>query len=566
MSTKYYMCGRCGAPLSYSKDKSVIKCEYCTYVNEISSIEDEMKKFMSEVRRWLSNVGAVGGDAIDAAMRGIYFEDRIFPSIAVEFTNVVGDFVEPLEFPILCASFYDTVPSLQLDFEWKTDMGKPLQEFAYKLSLPDIKSFAVTPEARDKLKSLEFRSWMIPLLLNIISLGNRDSVENYQTAIKNCERIVENVGEIRDIVEGDTKAYYEILSERFRLGAQFLKELVTKIPKKENVSEKFLQKTCTSIESLMDRLKELKGAPRVDKILVEEGLKRDVESYRTFYSILPIQALSKKPFNEFMESFERLVENTLLKPHEDVIDSVPKIFDVSWFTGTLELGKLGWYMENLKTVLTSRSFKVYGLEEAEDWAERNVKKPFKLFLYPFYLVRVATILKKGMLFWKKGQENAFYGLCDAAFNLNNYLFLESDHPSVLTPGFSKAVNTNLGKRIEELTQLGKSALKRDIIVLPPTVTPSDAQNLYLQAFRFREEIELLTRETGMRSKIPSSYGSKGFDPGKVKAIRPKTEELVYIPYAIGQKKAGLAGDQFELDQLPHRQKLAVEMQIFRDAI
>lgn len=70
----------------------------------------------------------------------------------------------------------------------------------------------------------------------------------------------------------------------------------------------------------------------------------------------------------------------------------------------------------------------------------------------------------------------------------------------------------------------------------------------------------------MRSKIPSSYGSKGFDPGKVKAIRPKTEELVYIPYAIGQKKAGLAGDQFELDQLPHRQKLAVEMQIFRDAI
>ncbi|MFB0562102.1 MAG: hypothetical protein ACETWM_12935 [Candidatus Lokiarchaeia archaeon] len=563
---KYYKCGKCGAPLTFTKDQKIIKCEYCNYVNEVSSIEDDMKKFMSEVKQWLSNLGAVGGEAIDATMRGVYFEDKIFPSVAVEFTNVVGDFVEPLEFPILCASFYDAVPNLQLDFMWNTDMGKPLQEFAYKLSLPDVKSFAVTSDAKNKLKSLEFRAWIIPLLLNIITLGKRDSVENYETAIKNCDRIVEKIGEIMSIVEGETKAYYDILAERFKFGAQYLKELAKKVTKKETITEEFLQKTSSNVESLMNRLMELKGAPRVDRILVEEGLKRDVESYKTFYSILPLQTLSKKPFNEFMEAFERLVENTLFNPHEEVIDRVPRGFDMTWFTGTLELRKLRWFMESFTTVLKKRSFKVYGIEEAEDWAEKNVKSPYKLFLYPFYLVRVATILKKGMLFWKKGQENAFHGLVDAAYNLNDYVFLESDFPSVLTPGFSKAINTNLGRRIEELTQLGKSAPKKDIIVLPPTVTPIDAQNLYLQSFRFREEIELLMRDTGLRSKIPSSYGRKGFDPGKVKAIRPKTEDLIYIPYALGEKKAGLAGEQFDLDQLPHRQKLAVEMQAFLEAI
>lgn len=179
---------------------------------------------------------------------------------------------------------------------------------------------------------------------------------------------------------------------------------------------------------------------------------------------------------------------------------------------------------------------------------------------------MATILKRGMLLWKKGEENAFYGLCDAAYNISDQLFLEADYPSVLTPGFSKVIGTNLGSQMEELTSIGASAAKKSVVVLPPTVTPSDAQNLYLQAFRFREERELLVKETGARLRLPSSYGSKGFDPGKVKAIVPKTEDLIYLPYVLGQKKSGLVGEQFNLEQLPHRQKLVEEMRLFQQAM
>jgi hypothetical protein len=50
--------------------------------------------------------------------------------------------------------------------------------------------------------------------------------------------------------------------------------------------------------------------------------------------------------------------------------------------------------------------------------------------------------------------------------------------------------------------------------------------------------------------VPKSYGMKGFDPGKVKAIEPKTVELVYIPFAIGEKKVALAGEPLGLNNYP----------------
>ncbi|MEM3587927.1 MAG: hypothetical protein QXO71_11490 [Candidatus Jordarchaeaceae archaeon] len=565
MSVKYYMCKNCGAPLSVTKKEELLKCVYCGSVNEISNIEDEMRKFMNDIARWLSSVGAVGGEGTDVAMRARYFADRIFPSLAVEFTNVVGDFVEPLDFPVLYASFYDTLPHLRLDFEWKTNMGKPLQELAYKLSLPNVTSFATTPDSMEKLKYLELRSWMIPLLLNILSLVKSDSVENYLMATKSCDRVVEKIEETISFVEGDKKTYYEILAERFRLNSKYLNELANRIAEKENITEDFLQKSYDAIDNLRKRLKELKEAPRVDKILVEEGLKRDNESYRMFSSILSLYTLSKTPFNEFMRSLRRIVENTVLRPNERIIERVHEGLDISWFTGTLELDKVSWFVENLKVVISKRNVKVYGLDEAETWAEKNIRDAFELYLYPFYLVRVVTILKRGMLLWKKGEENAFYGLCDAAYNLSDQLFLEADYPSVLTPGFSKAVNTRLGKQIEELTQLRKTSVKKNIVILPPTVTASDAQNLYLQAFRFREERELLIKETGEKLRLPSSYGGKGFDPGKVKAILPKTEELIYLPYILSERKSRLFGESLFLEQLPHRQKLVEEMQLFLQA-
>lgn len=566
MSTKYYMCKNCGAPLSVTKKEELLKCVYCGVVNEISTIEDEMRKFMNDIARWLSSVGAVGGEGTDAAMRARYFADRIFPSLAVEFTNVVGDFVEPLEFPILYASFYDTLPHLQLDFEWKTNMGKPLQELAYKLSLPNVTSFATTPDLKEKLKSLEFRCWTIPLLLNTLGLVKSDSAENYVMATKSCDRIVEKIEEIKNFVEGDKKIYYEILAERFKLSSKYLNELAQKIAEKDSIPEEFLQEFYENLESLKNRLKELKEAPRIDRVLVEEGLKRDLESYSTFSSILSLYTLSKKPFNDFMDSLRRIVKSVILRPDERVLERVPDVLDMTWFTGTLELNKVSWFMENLKAVLTKRSVKVYGLEEVETWAAKNIKGPFEIYLYPFYLVRVATVLKKGMLLWKKGVENAFYGLCDAAFNLSDQLFLEADYPSVLTPGFSKAINTTLGKKIEELSQLRASSPRKNVVILPPTVTPTDAQNLYLQAFIFREERELLIKETGKALRLPSSYGNKGFDPGKVKAIVPKTEELIYLPYVVGERKSGLLGEQFNLEQLPHRQKLVDEIRLFLQAI
>lgn len=273
MSIKYYMCKNCGAPLSVTKKDEILNCIYCGGVNQISNIEDEMSKFMNDIAKWLSSVGAVGGEGTDAAMRARYFADRIFPSLAVEFTNVVGDFVEPLEFPILYASFYDTLPNLRLDFEWRTSMGKPLQELAYKLSLPNVTGFATTPEAKEKLMSLELRSWTIPLLLNIMGLAESDIVENYMMATKSCDRIVEKIQESMNFVEGDKKAYYDILAERFRLSSQYISELANKIAEKDNITEDFLQKSYETIGSLTNRLRELKECPELTEYWLRKDLK-----------------------------------------------------------------------------------------------------------------------------------------------------------------------------------------------------------------------------------------------------------------------------------------------------
>ena len=559
---KHYSCSNCGGPLDVTGEESIVKCGFCGYVNEISRLEEEMAKFMEEVRGWLSSMGVTGGAAVDAVMRGAYFEDRIYPSLAVEFTNVVGDFVEPLDLPLVYPSFYRYLQDLQLDFDWDPGKGKPLQELAYKLSLPEVASFATTSKAKEKLKDLEFRGWLISLMLNIIDLGNRDDADSYIMAARSCDRLAEKTREMVNINEGDRKAYYEILADRLKLGSRYFRAMAHSATEKTKIPNELVEESNRLIEGMVSRLSGLAGAPRVDRIMFEEGLTRDRDSYRTVSAIFSLySSLGGQGYKQFMESFGALVWGTILRPGPEVLGRVPEYIDVSWFTSTMDLPKLAWFSSTMEELILQHRVRFIIPKDFEKWAGKEAEGDYKVYLYPFYLLRVRTILKKGILFWRKGQENAFYALCDGAFNMYDRLFIDADYPSCLTPGFWKAFKGKLAGALENLAQVQESSPPPGFTILPPTVTERDVENLYRQAFIFREERDLLEKETGRRVRIPSSYERKGFDPGKVKAVLPEVISTIYLPLVVGER-IRLAGWNFGLEDLPHRHLLAEEVRRF----
>ena len=109
---KIFACGNCGGALEVSEKQSIIKCVYCGYSNDVTNLENDLQEFKGEVKAWLANLGAVGGAGMDVTMRQIYFRDTIYPALCTEFSNLVGDTEDILDFPLAYLHIYSKIPDL----------------------------------------------------------------------------------------------------------------------------------------------------------------------------------------------------------------------------------------------------------------------------------------------------------------------------------------------------------------------------------------------------------------------------------------------------------------------
>lgn len=543
---KTYACGQCGGALEVADKAKTANCAYCGYSNDITNMEKEFQKFKSEVQSWLMDLGVDSHSGVDAGMRRLYFKDEIYPDLCTEFTNVVGDTDDILDYPLLYLPVYRNLPDLAIRRKWSVDDGKPMKELGRRLESPQLKAFAPDALSQKLLLELKLKALMIPMLMDVIALSSSPDDINLQRSSSILKALADEVRAIvkvtsKDKTLEDQKVYYEMLESRLRINSEAYSRLSKSVSSRNLLDKEWLNSQMKVLYEQRAALKGLANVSVIDKIPLDYGLSNDGASLVTWNNILKSYlTLTEKPFTEFVSLLEQFAVQTFFFEKQAHVG-----VDIAWFTDSTDSQKFAWFIDALCSTCTTDSVKMIS-------AENKTKGRF---LYPFYYLNVETILRSGSLWWKKGKAEDFHVLIDAGFNLYDG-FYRGDYPSLMTPVGKKIVGQDLERILDSLETTEATPVPSEMTLLPPIVSPQDATNIFIQAHNFRDEAEY-ARAEDISVDVPKSYKKKGFDPGRVKAVMPKYVGLFHVPMAIKDGSTILYGDEYGLDRtLSHRMNLA----------
>jgi hypothetical protein len=565
---RIFVCGNCGGALEIEETATTSVCIYCGFTNDITSLEGNLEAFRSEVRDWLTDLGVVEGSGMDATMRKLYLQNHIYPSLCTEFSNLIGDTEDILDLPLIYLPLYKQIPDLTIRTTWSPNQGKPLKDFSRKLESEELSGFAADPESQFLIEELRVSSLMTPMLMDVMELNLHPSVENFERGSKTLSYLVEQIVPVtkiptKDEANKDLQTYYELVTHRLKLGADVLSKYAQIIRDREvHEEEEWCQMATKTVEEMRIALKEIKHLSVIDRVLMDTGLENDSSALSACYNVTSLYTkITSVPYESFINAITNLSNQTILYNPPSRSAKV----DLSWFSYSMTTEKFSWYLSILHKTMTDNSFRIMAeRDDMEKWVSK-IKNPTGFYLYPFFLLKVRSILKSGFLLWKKGEEETFYSMCDGAFNLYPG-FSYGDFPILMTPGFKKMIDSKLEKNIMSLLEVDPQPLPFQWLSLPPCVSSSNAEMLYSAAHNFLEEAEF-SKEEGQDIEIPSSYKDKGFDTGKVKALDPDFLEVVYLPMVIENGQPRIMGKHLDLDEdVPHRMRLASFMTEFINRI
>ncbi len=572
-------CANCGAPLDYKGKETFVTCKYCGYQNEISTAKEQMDKLIEETKKWLEQFYIVGSSTIDVGMRALYFKDKIFPELVGEFTEIVGERIELVDYPIVGSPIFNVIEYLKPDVKWEISDSKSFEDFAFKLKNPEINGFATTEKAKSLLKALEFRCYHIPATQNILTLSHTNDIQNLELLMQNLDRISNVAKEIAENFSGNERTLYEVYSRRYEIGKDLVKSLITKIKAHDTFNDDEIDKYVQKTQELLSEMENTSDISVVDKVAIEQGLRYDIDAYRVHSSIVSLYSIYKKSYDMFVNSFGEYLRNTLIFPPKT--STLKNIFGMSraevpeWFTDSYDLSKISWFSMTLKKIFKQKTAKLAGF----DYAQQLIKKRFRgehfIFLYPFYFLKVKAILKSGFLFWQKANDYEFYTLVDGTFNQLTHSFLNLDFAIFTSPGFKKALKSKEGKNVQYLINVRESTFDPSYTIIPPSVTPEDAENLYRYAYILKEDEYITQRKdetlgtafskfitkklkdlgdqlTQGMFNISGTFARKGFDAEEVKGVIPEVIDIIYIPFIADNKRAMLAGKEYGLDEIEQR--------------
>jgi hypothetical protein len=559
-----YACGNCGGALDIDKDAKAVVCMYCGYTNDSGALREDLEKFRKEVASWLSNLGTVGGTGMDVGMRSVYFRDSIYPSLLTEFSNIAGDTDDVLNLPLFYLQVYSKIPELQVTTSWVPSQGKPLKEFARKLESPDLTSFAPAGKSQRMLYELRLRSLMMPMLMDVIDLSSEPNEENLQHCSKTLGKLAQEIDHfisIDSVLEGEDeyKSYYKLLNERFGISSEAFSNFAKAASKSGSIDEEWFKTSIETLNELRGSLKDISKISVTDKVLLESGIENDTNAITAGYDLINLYpSITSTNFINYVDAVTKLASQTLFQmPTEEGPD-------LSWFTCGINSAKLSWFLKQLSLIFRREFYHIMASkEDVGTWLAKQRAERFVL--YPFYLSKIKTVLKSGFLLWKKGEEEEFYSLCDAAFNLYPG-FSHGDYPSLMTPGFKKMLGSTRERLIISLSTAQGQKKPDNWLALPPTVDSHDVMAIYSAAHNYLEEADLAAAE-GLPVTIPKSYKSKGFDPGKVKSLSAEVLDIVYLPLALSSSSCNLMGTHLGIDEdLPHRARLCFAFDEFLNCI
>ncbi len=526
----------------------VVECPYCGYVNNVSSLNQDLEEFKREVRSWLMEIGVAGQSGADLGMRRLYFKRELYPELLTQFANIVGNTDDLMDYPLVYLSIYAKFPDLAIRKRWSTEQGKPIKDFARKLGSPELLGFVPEPQAQIQIIQLRLQAMMIPMLMDIVRLTEVPTKQSLMRCANTLRALADEIGSAMLIVSTDRSLserveYYNVMEERFRLAAEVYENIARSVETGEPFEEDWVKDTMTKLNNLKSRLAELSEVSVIDRVPMEAGLDDDMASLMTWNGIVAtFIKLGAKDLPSFIRALENFANATFFRR----IEPRPGI-DQTWYYDFIDSKKFAWFVDSLRMAVLAREIKIIDPRGVATAAP---------FMYPFYLLHVDAILKTGMLWWKKGTMESFYVLVDAGFTVYRG-FPAGDYPACMTPIGKKLIDKPLEKSLEAVSRIGPVSVPPRTIVLPPMVSPQDAVNFFTAAYNFREEAESARVEQGRIIEVPSSYKRKGFDPGRIKAVMPEVVGLYWAPLMFIKGHPELALSELGMDsKLKHRGELA----------
>ena len=542
-----YACGNCGGALRVSKGVSIVECPYCGYSNNVTQLQDDLKAFKQEVQSWLMDLGVAGQAGIDAGLRRLYFNNEIYPDLMTQLANIVSNTDDILDYPIVYLGLYRKFPDLGLRRKWSADIGKPMKEYARRLSSPDLLAFAPDPASQKKILDLRLQATMIPTLMDVVNMSSTPSPENLLRSANSLDALANDVDEMISVISTDPALapyvnYYSILKERFVIAAETYRKIRDAVLEREDIDEAWTEERVKALQELRARVRAIKGISVVEQVPLDYGLGNDISAIKSWDGLVGTYIeITNRPLADFISSLEKFTDATFFYRAA----SRPGI-DQSWFFDNVDSHKFAWFVDGLRKAVKGRDVKIIDPQRKAKSAK---------FLYPMYLLHVEAILRSGSLWWKKGVTEDFHVLVDGAFHMFDG-FYQGDYPLLMTPIGKKLVGKPLERKLDLVAKMSSGPAPSGPLVLPPAVSPQDAVNLFINAHNFREEAEF-ARSEGRTIEVPSSYKKRGFDPGRVKAVNPRAVGLYYIPLIMERDRLALAAEDFGLETyLPHRARLA----------
>ncbi|MHA1308862.1 MAG: hypothetical protein ACTSO7_16615 [Candidatus Heimdallarchaeota archaeon] len=582
-----YRCMNCGANIKFPKGENETTCEYCAYVNAKETVNAnfaEIEKYMlekyNELQQQIDSIHS--GVQVDVESRDWIFNRDYKPRIETSFNNIEEKFEENFRKPLFNVSILadmDSKMSMEEIFnakEWNSELIKPVINFwSLELNHPVMKNMAAKPASKNYLENIQARGNLLSNIYWIRGLSVDFTKENIIRIEKFCskstgiaKKMSQKYSKMNEEYQ-DEAFFYGYWEKRLALYSNLAKQLKNCLEGNYEEVNQEIKENIERIQQVIEEVTALKETQALYLLIpIIDGFTTDLTVFSFYHKVVEFIELLK-PKSDFCGVLEFVTK--YLKYTNNKFNNFREMpgWDNDWLLRIESpLDRIFASLENLVEIASiqkgRKKFLVLGDHEhrfSDGWqlnklyssnAMRDtyhVKSKINAFL-PLAVVNSYSILTKGFLWLKAGEEFESYLFVNSAFNTDK---------SIEVGGYAKGLTfLDLGLKeknskkikLEEVISSYERAepIKRKIkeIIIPPTATNNEIQEFISKTY---EMFAFATSKNVIPVKdFHKMYKNIGMG-SNFERLTGEVLDRVYLPITFVEiAKAKTKKDSFEIKE------------------
>lgn len=498
-------CPECSAPLEdlQATPGDTVRCAYCRATFTLKRAQEQTETVRQELRRWLDQVvvESVGEGTVDAASRRFIFAERLYPVLEREYRRNLEPYQDVQEHPLLFVDVFAPLDGYRPQdhvLRRLPDSVRRVRELSMRVNEPLLDDFAVVPEDRFRLRSLDFGVSSLVYLANVANHLAQPGPEAYASARENLLALGKECAEYLRMEqhEAGTKQYLQAIQTRVEGSARVLSVLASIFqPGADFAPQPYIDElgAAQTLYREARRLAETAGYNPLSLAPLKTGLERDEQVILFLQALLQAYRTATANRNLDFPTFYADVK-ALLRV------TVPAVSAAGDFTAALNIVDL--------ILRSRRGEECLCLVADWGWVDAQVeagrKKGFlaggetvarqSRYYHPFWYATIRYSVAKGAIL-ASGVEKTAYGLMDALMGNAN--------PEIVLP--EMPLYSPLAQAV------GHPVAVDQIPVLPPLVVRPVAERLIAQAARSLPGVRNVLVKMGELVYLPAvvaHYSSK----------------------------------------------------------